>query len=183
MPRRKFGEGIGIPAEDLGYQFLVGLGAQSPPCPATRREAQHNCLLIRIIAASVTGIFARFAPRRLASGARNAAHTYHDNIDLFDDFRWWRLENIHDLAGAHWRRSRPRMSLLAYRRFHYECFAANHPPKNGSPMASLRDSIIRVSQHTYFLELKHLRFQILFFAGLVLVPLSCGLGWPTRLQL
>lgn len=46
-------------------------------------------------------------------------------------------------------------------------------------MASLRDSIIRVSQHTYFLELKHLRFQILFFAGLVLLPLSCGLGWPT----
>jgi hypothetical protein len=45
-------------------------------------------------------------------------------------------------------------------------------------MASLRDSIIRVSQHTYFLELKHLRFQILFFAGLVLVPLFCGLGWP-----
>ena len=46
-------------------------------------------------------------------------------------------------------------------------------------MASLRDSIIRVSQHAYFLELKHLRFQILFFAGLVLLPLSCGLGWPT----
>ena len=45
-------------------------------------------------------------------------------------------------------------------------------------MASLRDSIIRVTQHTYFLELKHLRFQILFFAGLVLVPLACGLGWP-----
>jgi hypothetical protein len=46
-------------------------------------------------------------------------------------------------------------------------------------MANLRDSIIRVTQHTYFLELKHLRFQILFFAGLVLLPLSCGLGWPT----
>jgi len=58
MPRRKFGEGVGIPAEDLGYQFLVGLGAQSPPCAATRRKAQHNCLLIRIIAASVTVIFA-----------------------------------------------------------------------------------------------------------------------------
>lgn len=42
-----------------------------------------------------------------------------------------------------------------------------------------RDFIIRVSQHTYFLELKHLRFQILFFAGLVLLPLCCGLGWPT----
>ena len=46
-------------------------------------------------------------------------------------------------------------------------------------MASLRDNIVRVSQHTYFLELKHLRFQILFFAGLVLVPLACGIGWPT----
>ena len=46
-------------------------------------------------------------------------------------------------------------------------------------MASLRDFTIRVSQHTYFLELKHLRFQILFFAGLVMMPLSCGLGWPT----
>jgi hypothetical protein len=63
MPRRKFGEGVGIPAEDFGYQFLVGFGAQSPPCPATRREAQHNCLLIRIIPALVTGIFARFVPR------------------------------------------------------------------------------------------------------------------------
>jgi hypothetical protein len=58
MPRRKFGERVGIPAEDFGYQFLVGLDAQSRPCPAARREAQHNCLLIRIIAASVTGIFA-----------------------------------------------------------------------------------------------------------------------------
>ena len=46
-------------------------------------------------------------------------------------------------------------------------------------MASFRDYVVRVSQHTYFLELKHLRFQILFFAGLVLVPLCCGLGWPT----
>ena len=46
-------------------------------------------------------------------------------------------------------------------------------------MARLRDFIVRASQHTYFLELKHLRFQILFFAGLVLVPLFCGIGWPT----
>ncbi|HSZ23749.1 MAG TPA: hypothetical protein VK782_11420 [Candidatus Sulfotelmatobacter sp.] len=46
-------------------------------------------------------------------------------------------------------------------------------------MASFRDYVVRASQHTYFLELKHLRFQILFFAGLVLVPLCCGLGWPT----
>lgn len=46
-------------------------------------------------------------------------------------------------------------------------------------MARIRDYIIRVSQHAYFLELKHLRFQILFFAGLVLVPLACGIGWPT----
>ena len=46
-------------------------------------------------------------------------------------------------------------------------------------MAQCSRLIIRVSQHAYFLELKHLRFQILFFAGLVLVPLSCGIGWPT----
>jgi hypothetical protein len=46
-------------------------------------------------------------------------------------------------------------------------------------MARLHDFIVRASQHTYFLELKHLRFQILFFAGLVLVPLFCGIGWPT----
>ena len=45
-------------------------------------------------------------------------------------------------------------------------------------MALLRDFIKRVSEQVYFRELKHLRFQIIFFAGLVLLPLLCGFGRP-----
>jgi len=45
-------------------------------------------------------------------------------------------------------------------------------------MALFRDSIERVLERTVFSEIKHLRFQFLFFAGLVLVPLLCGFGRP-----
>jgi hypothetical protein len=62
MPRCELGERVSVPAEDLDYQFLVGFGAQSPPCPATRRQTQHNCLLIRISSLTVTQIFAQSMP-------------------------------------------------------------------------------------------------------------------------
>src|SRR5208283_4170490 len=68
MPPRKFGEGAAIPAEDFGYQFLVGFGAQSPPSPATRRETQHNCLLIRIIPPMVTRFLADTATQTGSAG-------------------------------------------------------------------------------------------------------------------
>ena len=62
MPPGKLGKSVILPAEDFGYQFLVGFGAQSPPCPSTRRATQHNCLLIRTVPPTVTRFFADFPP-------------------------------------------------------------------------------------------------------------------------
>lgn len=73
MPRRELGESISVPAEDLDNQFLVGFGAQSSPCPATRRQTQHNCLLIRITSPTVTQIFAQFMPSGTISFTRKIA--------------------------------------------------------------------------------------------------------------
>src|SRR5271166_2865556 len=93
MPRRELREGRRFPAEDFGYQHLVGFGAQSPPRPTTRRKTQHNCLLIRTLPPLVTGdkvfrpIYAlgnqsMRVPRQIA---RLVAHLYHDAIYLFDE--------------------------------------------------------------------------------------------------
>src|SRR5208282_305130 len=54
MARRELREGRRFPAEDFGYQLLVGFGAQSPLRPSTRRQTQHNCLLIRTFSPMVT---------------------------------------------------------------------------------------------------------------------------------
>src|ERR1700722_20424282 len=55
MPRCQLREGVGLPAEDFGDQFLVGFVAQSPPCPSASPATQHNCLLIRTDSPTVTG--------------------------------------------------------------------------------------------------------------------------------
>src|ERR1700722_11537851 len=63
MPPGQFGKGVVVPAENFGYQFLVGFVAQTLPCPSERRATQHNCLLIRTDSPTVTGvrrIYARF---------------------------------------------------------------------------------------------------------------------------
>src|SRR6266481_5852214 len=54
MPPRKLAERISLPGKDFCYQFLVGFVRQSPPCPSSRRQTQHNCSLIRIIQLTVT---------------------------------------------------------------------------------------------------------------------------------
>src|SRR6266404_9292439 len=54
MSPRKLAERISLPGKDFRYQFLVGFVRQSPPCPSSRRQTQHNCSLIRIIQLTVT---------------------------------------------------------------------------------------------------------------------------------
>src|SRR3984957_7090510 len=54
MPRRQLREGVGLPAEDFGDQFLVGFIAQTPPCPSASPATRHNCLLIRTDSPTVT---------------------------------------------------------------------------------------------------------------------------------
>ena len=68
----KLGKSVVLPAEDFGYQFLVGFGAQSPPCPSTRRATQHNCLLIRTVRQRLQGI--RFFAQSMPSGTSPCAY-------------------------------------------------------------------------------------------------------------
>src|SRR5271156_4479856 len=91
MARRQLGKRVDLPAEDFGYQFLVGFGAQTPPCPSASPATQHNCLLIRIDSLTVT-VFALFAPGTDSTMALNTAenllgsHIQQDSIYLPNDF-------------------------------------------------------------------------------------------------
>src|SRR5260370_36915935 len=62
MPPGQLGKGVFMPAEDFGYQFLVGFVAQTLPRPSKRRATQHNCLLIRTDSTTVTDFRRIYAP-------------------------------------------------------------------------------------------------------------------------